>query len=239
MTAPTHAMVLAAGLGTRMRPLTLTRPKPLIAVAGRTMLDRALDRLRTAGVGRIVVNAHWLAPLLADHVAGQSDITLSPEAEVLETGGGVVNALPLLGEDPFYVVNSDIIWTDGAVPALERLARTWDDSRMDAVLLLVPTDRAMGYDGVGDFFLDPSGIPTRRGDRTGAPLLFSGVQILAPRLFAGLAPTRFSLNLVYDRALAAGRLAAIIHDGGWYHVGTPDALEPTEAALRAAGHGIA
>lgn len=226
---PTHAMVLAAGLGLRMRPLTLTCPKPLLAVAGRTMLDRALGHLEAAGVGHVVVNAHWLGDRIAGHLAGRPGTTVVHEEALLETGGGVANALPLLGGGPFYVVNSDIVWTDGPVPALARLAAAWEPERIDALLLLQPTATAVGYDGDGDFHLEPV---RRRGPGEAAPLLFAGVQILHPRLFAGAPSGKFSLNLLYDRALAAGRLAAIVHDGRWYHVGTPEALPAVEALLR-------
>ncbi|MBI2239973.1 MAG: nucleotidyltransferase family protein [Magnetospirillum gryphiswaldense] len=231
---PTHGMVLAAGLGLRMRPITETLPKPLIKVGGRTMLDRALDHLDKAGVAHKVVNTHWLGEKIADHLAGRTDITLSPEDVLLETGGGVARALPLLGVDPFYVVNSDIIWTDGgADTALSRLAQAWDDDHMDGLLLMQRTATALGYDGDGDFFLSADGIPTRRGARQVAPLLFSGVQILSPRLFADAPSGKFSLNVLYDQALEAGRLFGLVHDGGWYHVGTPQALPVVEQALLA------
>ncbi|CCG42012.1 nucleotidyltransferase family protein [Magnetospirillum molischianum] len=234
MTVPfSHAMVLAAGLGLRMRPITLTVPKPLVAVAGRTMLDRAIDALDAAGVTRIVVNCHWLGEKIRDHLAGRPDIALSPEDELLETGGGVTRALPLLGDAPFFVVNADILWTEGAVPALERLRAAWEDERMDALLLLHPTTTAVGHDGPGDFTLDSDGLPHRRGNAAVAPYLFTGVQILHPRLFEAAPEGRFSLNVLYDRALSHGRLAAIVHDGGWFHVGTPEALPSVEARLRA------
>jgi MurNAc alpha-1-phosphate uridylyltransferase len=227
-----HAMVLAAGLGLRMRPITLTTPKPMVAVVGRTMLDRALDHLAEAGVSDIVVNTHWLAERIRAHLAVRPGVTLSHEDELLETGGGVAQALPLLGAEAFYVVNSDIIWTNGGTPALRRLADVWDDGRMDALLLLQPTAGAVGYEGPGDFFLDPTGVPRRRSGREVAPTLFSGVQILHPRLFEGAPSGRFSLNVLYDRALEAGRLFAIVHDGRWFHVGTPEALPEVEARLR-------
>ncbi|HLO77940.1 MAG TPA: nucleotidyltransferase family protein [Magnetospirillum sp.] len=233
-TRPRHAMVLAAGLGLRMRPITEHTPKPLVEVAGRTMLDRALDHLAAAGVTELVVNTHWLAHRVAAHLSGRPGITLSHEDVLLETGGGVAHALPHLGDQPFYVVNSDIIWTDGAIPALKRLAAAWDDGRMDALLLLQRTATAMGYEGNGDFFLDAEGVPRRRRDREVAPLLFSGVQILSPRLFRDAPQGKFSLNVLYDRALEEGRLSAIVHDGRWYHVGTPDALPEVETALEAA-----
>lgn len=230
-THPSHAMVLAAGLGLRMRPITEHTPKPLIAVAGRTMLDRALDHLAAFGVPHVVVNTHWLAQCITAHLAGRPGITLSHEDSLLETGGGVTQALPSLGDAPFFVVNSDIIWTNGTIPALRRLAEFWDDDRMDALLLMQATATAMGYDGDGDFFLDPTGVPRRRQDREVAPLLFSGVQILSPRLFRDAPSGKFSLNVLYNRALDQGRLFGIVHDGHWYHVGTPDALPEVEAAL--------
>jgi len=233
LTAPRRAMVLAAGLGLRMRPITEHTPKPLIPVAGRTMLDRTLDHLRAQGVERMVVNAHWLGHKIHDHLRGQPDIVLSDEDELLETGGGVTKALPLLGEAPFFVCNSDIVWLNGPVPALTRLARAWDPARMDALLLLQRTATAVGYEGRGDFFLDPSGVPRRRAEGEVAPLLFAGVQILHPRLFEDCRVERFSLNRIYDRALAAGRLSAIVHDGAWYHVGDPAALAEVEARLSA------
>jgi len=226
------AMVLAAGLGLRMRPITLTTPKPLVAVAGRTMLDRALDHLAAFGIGRMVVNTHWLAERIGEHLAGRPGITLVHEEELLETGGGVAYALALLGAEPFFVVNSDIVWTDGAVPALSRLAAAWEPWRMDALLLLQPIGTAFGYEGKGDFFLEPGGLPSRRGARASAPFLFSGVQILHPRLFDGAPSGKFSLNVLYDRAAERGRLSAIVHDGRWYHVGTPEALPAVEALLR-------
>ena len=226
-----RAMVLAAGLGLRLRPITLSTPKPLVGVAGRAMLDRALDHLAIAGVQEMVVNTHWLADAIKEHLADRSDISLSHEAELLETGGGVAKALPLLGHEPFYVVNSDIIWTDGDVPALRRLAMAWRDADMDALLLLQPTKTAVGYEGKGDFFINAADVPRRRVDPEIAPLLFSGIQILHPRLFEGCPSGKFSLNVLYDRALAEGRLFGMVHDGGWFHVGTPDALPQVEALL--------
>jgi len=227
-----RAMVLAAGLGLRLRPITLATPKPLVAVAGRTMLDRALDHLVRAGVEDMVVNTHWLADRVKEHLADRSDIALSHEEELLETGGGVAKALPLLGHEPFYVVNSDIIWTDGGTPALTRLAQAWRDQDMDALLLLQPTGTAVGYQGKGDFFINAADIPRRRVDPEVAPLLFSGIQILHPRLFQGCPAGAFSLNRLYDRALAEHRLFGLVHDGGWFHVGTPEALPEVEARLR-------
>jgi MurNAc alpha-1-phosphate uridylyltransferase len=224
-------MVLAAGLGLRMRPLTEMHPKPLIPVAGRTMLDRVLDHLDEAQVTHRVVNTYWLAGMVHAHLAGRPDITFSDEQTLLETGGGVAKALPLLGEQPFYVCNADIIWQDGQTPALARLAHHWRSATMDALLLLQPTETAFGYEGPGDFFRAADGRLQRRGDSATAPYLFTGVQILTPTLFAGCPAGPFSLNALYDRAAAAGRLYGLVHDGGWYHIGTPGALREAEPLL--------
>lgn len=225
------AMVLAAGLGMRMRPLTLERPKPLVVLRGRTLLDRALNRLRAAGVTRTVVNTHYLAEMIEAHLSGHSDIVLSPEAERLETGGGVARALPHFGGEPFYVVNSDAVWRDEAVPALHRLAAAWDPARMDVLLLVQPVDRAMGYHGAGDYHLATDGTLRRRGADEAAVHLFAGVQILHPKIFQDIPDGPFSLNLLYDRAEAAGRLHGVEHDSDWFHVGTPEDLAATEAAF--------
>lgn len=224
-------MVLAAGLGTRMRPLTLTTPKPLISVAGKPMLDRTLDHLNAAGVRRIVVNAHWLAPKIEAHVAHRPNVTTVYEQDVLETGGGVANALPLLGDAPFYVLNSDFIWTDGPTPALTRLAQAWDDRTMDVLLMLYPTDQAVGYEGPGDFFVDDNTGLRRRGDAPRAPLIFAGLHMAHPRLFEGAPQGKFSLNVLWNKALAAGRLSTLVHDGKWYIVETPAALPLVESHL--------
>lgn len=229
---PKSAMILAAGLGLRMRPLTLSLPKPMIPVAGRTMLDRVFDHLDAAGVGRKVVNTHWLGGKIHRHLAGRRDVAFSDEEELLETGGGVLKALPLLGAGPFFVCNADIVWTDGPAAALDRLAEAWDDARMDALLLLQRTATAFGYEGVGDFFLDAEGKAARRRQNQVSPTLFSGVQILHPRLFSEAEPGKFSLNRLYDRAEADGRLFGVVHDGGWYHIGTPDALAEAERRIR-------
>jgi MurNAc alpha-1-phosphate uridylyltransferase len=225
-------MVLAAGRGTRLRPVTDHLPKPLVEIAGRTLLDRALDRLAGAGVERAVVNLHYRAEMIATRLAGRDRprIELSREESLLETGGGVKRALTLL-DDSFFVVNGDILWLDGFVGALNRLARAFEAKAVDAVLLLQRTTTAIGYDGVGDYFLDPLGAPRRRGEREVAPYIFAGIQILHRRLFAGTDDTVFSLKRLYDRAEDAGRLAAIVHDGEWFHVGTPDGLEATRARL--------
>lgn len=224
----TTAMVLAAGRGTRMRHLTEDRPKPLIAIAGRTLLDRVLDHLTAAGVSRIVVNTHYKGDMIASHLAGRADIMLSPEEELLETGGGVRNALPHLGKRPFFVVNSDALWLDGPTPALRRLAGAWNDETMDALLLFQRTAAVSGETGRGDYSLDGDGAATRREERAIAPFLFAGVQVLHPRLFEGSPGGPFSLNLLYDHAQNAGRLHGLAHDGEWYHVGTPEQRERAE-----------
>lgn len=226
---PTHAMVLAAGLGVRMRPLTLTCPKPLLTVAGVTLLDHALDRLAAAGVETAVVNYCYLGEMIAAHLGGRAAprIVLSPEPEPLETGGGIKRALHHLGDAPFVSVNADILWLDGAVPAVRRLAEAWDPARMDALLLLMPVERAHGYHGQGDFDLEMDGRLVRPPKGEPAPYVFSGVQIISPGLFADTPDGPFSTNLVWDRALPAGRLRGLVHDGEWFHVGTPEALQDT------------
>lgn len=229
---PTRAMVLAAGLGLRMRPLTLATPKPLLPVGGRTMLDRALDHLADAGVRQTVVNAHWLAGEIHRHLKARSDIEISEEEVLLETGGGVFKALPHLGDKAFFAINGDIVWTDGPRPALARLAAAWNGGGMDALLLLAPVDRAFGYEGPGDFHQDGEGRLRRRAADERCPLVFAGVQILHPRLFEGAPAGAFSLNLLYDRAAAAGRLYGVVHDGGWYHIGTPAALAEADGLLK-------
>ncbi len=229
MTMPTHAMVLAAGQGLRMRPLTERTPKPLIPVAGRCMLDRALDLLDDADVPYRVVNTHWLGDQVAAHLAHHTGTVISREDVLLETGGGVGYALPLLGEKAFFVCNADIIWIDGAQPALARLAQAWDDGRMDALLLMQPVDTAFGYDGAGDFHCLADGTLRRRAKDERAAHVFTGVQILHPRLFTGAPKGAFSLNVLYDRAQTQGRLRGIVHDGDWLHIGTPQALAEAEA----------
>ncbi len=222
-----HAMILAAGLGKRMRPLTENRPKPLVELAGRTLLDRALDHLAVAGIGRIVVNSHYLGDMIAAHLAGRAGIALSPETTLLETGGGVKAALPLLGRQPFLVINSDAIWSDGQIPALTRLSRAWDDAAMDALLLLHPTVACGAVHDGGDYHMETDGRLRRRSEGEIAPFVFTGIQILHPRLFRDTPDGAFSLNLLYDRAQDAERLFGLRHDGEWFHVGTPRELDAT------------
>ncbi len=236
----TRAMVLAAGLGVRMRPLTLTCPKPLLRVAGITLLDHALDRLAVAGVETAVVNYCYLGEMIAAHLGGRAAprIVLSPEPEPLETGGGIKRALRHLGDRPFVSVNADILWLDGAVPAVRRLAEAWDPVRMDALLLMMPVERAHGYHGRGDFAIDTNCRLLRPAEGESAPYVFSGVQIISPRLFADTPEGAFSTNLVWDRALPAGRLCGLVHDGEWFHVGTPEALQATNDWFESHGEGL-
>lgn len=234
---PSTAMVLAAGLGKRLRPITDTVPKPLVVVAGRTLLDRTLDALAAAGVESAVVNCHYLGSMIDTHLAGRATprIHLSNEAnQLLETGGGVKRALARLGKGPFLVVNADIAWEDAETPALNRLAAAWRDRTMDALLLLHKVATASGYDGAGDYDIE-GGLLRRRRDRPAAPLVFTGIQILHPRLFADAPEGPFSLTDLYDKAEAEGRLFGLIHDGAWYHIGTPAGLEEADSRLRPHG----
>lgn len=234
---PHAGMVLAAGLGLRMRPLTEHLPKPLVEVAGRPLIEYTLELLERQGIEQLVVNASYLAPKLEAYFKQRQGgaVSLSFEEERLETGGGVARALPLLGDAPFYVMNSDVILCDGTnVPALERLAEAWDGERMDALLLLMPKEKAIGYDGEGDFFLE-NGCVRRRGDAATAPYVFTGTQLLHPRLFTGCPQGAFSLNVLYDRSRdgkgALQRVGGIVHDGKWLHVGDPDGKRQAEEVL--------
>ncbi|MBE9552648.1 MAG: nucleotidyltransferase family protein [Proteobacteria bacterium] len=228
-----RAMVLAAGLGKRMRPLTDDRPKPLVELAGRSLLDRALDSLAAGGITSFVVNSHYKGEMIAARMAKRGDIALSREEILLETGGGVKAALPLLGDDAFFVVNSDAVWRDGAESTISRMAARWHDGGMDALLLLVPMGSVAGNmgDHPGDYHLEADGRARRRAQGETAPFLFGGIQILHPRLFEGAPDGPFSLNILYDRAQQAGRLHGLRHDGEWYHVGTPEELAAAEAAF--------
>ncbi len=233
---PKTAMVMAAGLGKRMRPLTALRPKPLITVAGKPLIDHVFDRLRDAGVERAVVNVHYLADALEAHVMHRVsglDVVVSDErAQLLETGGGLVKAREMLGEAPFLVVNSDNLWLDGPTDAIRLLASQWDDAAMDALLLLVPYARAHNHRGQGDFHIDAAGrITGRRRPGRVAPFVYTGVQILSPRVIADWPEGPFSTNLFWDRAIAAGRAYGVVHQGLWFDVGTPGAIARTEAIL--------
>lgn len=231
----TTAMVMAAGLGKRMRPLTATRPKPLVEVAGKALLDHTFDRLRAAGIGKAVVNVHYLADALEAHLAKRMrdiEVAVSDErAMLLETGGGLVKAQHLLGDDPFLVVNSDNLWIDGPSDAIRLLAARWDDAAMDCLLLLVPLARANCHSGRGDFHMDAHGRLTRRRRGRIAPFVFTGVQLIAKRLLADPPEGAFSTNVFWDRAIAAGRAFGLVHQGLWFDVGTPGAIKQTEALI--------
>ncbi|HTH96104.1 MAG TPA: nucleotidyltransferase family protein [Stellaceae bacterium] len=234
MIRPRSGMVLAAGRGERLRPLTDNLPKPLVQIDERTMLDHAIDRLVAVGIERVVVNVHYLADQIIEHLKPRHDveIVISREDKVLETGGGVTNALTLLGDEPFFVLNGDSFILNGKASALDRLAEAYDPDNVDAVLLLQRTASAVGYDGErGDFLLDQMGRPTRRTATDVAPYVFAGVQLLSPKLFRDVPAGPFSLNVIYDRAAESQRLLALVHDGEWYHVGTPDGLETVRAQL--------
>lgn len=229
-------MVLAAGLGTRMRPLTDRTPKPLVAVAGRALIDHVLDRLADAGVERAVVNVHYLADALERHLAARKkpEITISDERGLLlGTGGAVVKALPELGDAPFFHINSDTIWIDGVKPNLARLAEAFDPAGMDAALLLAPTAGSIGYAGRGDFAFAADGRLRRRTVREVAPFVFAGAAILAPALFKDAPKGEFSLTNLFDRTAEQGRLFGLRLEGLWMHVGTPDAIALAENAIRA------
>lgn len=232
---PQTAMVMAAGLGKRMRPLTATRPKPLIQVAGKTLLDHTLDHLRTAGVKRAVVNVHYLADTLEGHLRAVDgiDITISDErAQLLETGGGLMKAKPLLGDAPIFVVNSDNYWLDGPIDALSLLAARWNAAEMDVLLLLVPLARAHCHRGQGDFHIAADGrITSRRRSGRLAPFVFIGVQILNPAILVDAPEGPFSTMLFWERAIAAGRAYGVVHQGLWVDVGTPAAVARAEALL--------
>jgi MurNAc alpha-1-phosphate uridylyltransferase len=223
------AMVMAAGLGTRMRPLTDTPPKALLRVAGKPLVDHALEHLAAAGLSPVVVNAHHHAEQLKAHLAGRDARVSDESASLLDTGGGVRAALPMLGSAPFVVLNSDTIFL-GPSP-LEPLLACWNPPRMDALLLLVPRAAARAYTRPGDFFLDEKGRPARRGQASEAPFVYAGAQIIKPEAFADTPTGTFSTNLVWDRLIEAGRLFAVVHEGGWVDVGTPAGLAAANDAL--------
>jgi MurNAc alpha-1-phosphate uridylyltransferase len=232
--APKRAMVLAAGLGTRMRAFNGQIPKPLVPVGGKPLIDYVLDRLAEQGVERAVVNVHHLADQIEHHVAGRNKpgIVIADErSELLGTGGGVVNALPLLGDAPFFHVNSDTIWIDGVKPNLRRLADAFDPERMDALLLVAPTATSIGYGGRGDFSMAPDGRLTRRGEREVVPFVYAGAAILTPAFLAGAPAGPSSMTPMFDRAVEAGRLYGLRLEGVWMHVGTPEAIKAAEEAI--------
>lgn len=227
------AMVLAAGLGKRMRPLTAHQPKPMVRVSGKPLIDHALDRLSEAGVARAVVNVHYLADALEAHVLARTapQVTVSDERpQLLETGGGMLKALPFL-PDPFFCLNADNIWLDGPVNAFAELSKRWQPAEMDALLLVVSHARAANFSGAGDFHMDPEGRLARRTEGRIAPFIFTGIQLVAHRLLRDAPTGPFSTNLLWSRAIEEGRLFGIAFGGQWFEVGTPAAIRPTEEAL--------
>ena len=233
---PKSAIVLAAGLGTRMRPHNGHIPKPLVQIGGKSLIDYCLDRLADAGVERAVVNVHHLADAIEQHLAARRrpQIVISDERSMLlGTGGGIKKALPLLGDGPFFLVNSDTVWLDGVKPNVARLAEAFNRQAMDALLLLAPTTNSIGYSGRGDFAMQADGRVLRRGEGEVVPFVYAGAAILKPSLFAGAADGAFPLTTLFDRAGAAGRLFGLRLEGIWMHVGTPEAVAAAEAALAA------
>lgn len=227
-------MVMAAGMGTRMRPLTEARPKPLIEVGGKALIDHVLDRLAGAGVTRAAVNVHHMAEAIRKHLSKRKkpEIVISDESDaILDTGGGIAKALPHFEGHPFFTHNSDSLWVEGMGNALERMKQRWQPGEMDALMLLAPTVHAVGYDGRGDFYMNPDGRLARVTEQRVAPFVWTGVQIVHPRLFDNAPKGKFSINLLWDRAIEAGRLYGIRLDGVWIHVGTPDAVAEAEAFL--------
>jgi N-acetyl-alpha-D-muramate 1-phosphate uridylyltransferase len=231
----TAAMIMGAGLGLRMRPLTNDRPKPLVTVGGKTLIDHSIDRLVAAGIKLVVVNVHYKAEMLQSHLAKRHDVEIvfSDETDqLLDTGGGVVKAMPYFGNTSFFVINSDSIWVENT-PALPAMLARWDEARMDGLLLLADMPTAIGYDAQGDFILRPDGQVVRARGNTGPAYAYPGVQIVHPRLFAGAPQGAFSTNIMWDRAIATGKLFGSVLDGTWIHVGTPQARDEAEAALAA------
>lgn len=233
---PHTAMIMAAGLGKRMRPLTASRPKPLIEVGGKALLDHVLEKLHAAGVRRIVVNVHYLADAVEAHLASRAhglEVVISNERNLLmETGGGLVQAAPLIDCDPFLSLNSDNLWVDGPADTLKLLASHWDDAKMDALLLLVPLARALNHKGMGDFHMTRSGRLRRRERSHVAPFVFTGIQILSKRILRDAPDGPFSTNFFWDRAIEEGRCFGAVHQGLWFDVGTPKSIQLTEAALQ-------
>ena len=233
---PNRAIVLAAGLGTRMRPYNGHIPKPLVEVGGKSLIDYSLDRLADAGVESVVVNVHHLADILVRHLAPRQRplIVISDErGELLGTGGGIAKALPELGGAPFFLVNSDTVWLDGVKPNFKRMADAFDPKTMDVLLLLAPTTNSIGYTGRGDFAMLPDGRLRRRRESEVVPFVYSGAAILSPALFADAPKGPFSLTVLFDRATERGRLYGLRLEGVWMHVGTPEAVAAAEAALAA------
>ncbi|HEX3400027.1 MAG TPA: nucleotidyltransferase family protein [Acetobacteraceae bacterium] len=238
---PTTAMLLAAGFGTRMRPLTDRTAKPLLPLGGRPLIDHALNRLAASGAHTVVVNAHWHADRVAAHLESRRDqpprTILRRETALLETGGGVKAALDQLGPAPFFVVNGDAFWVDGPIPALDRLAAAFDPNAVDGVLLVHRTFQVQAEVGMGDFAVDAWGALRRRREREVVPYIYAGLQLISPVLLAGTPDGAFSMNRAWDTAMASGRLRAVVHDGLWFHLSTPADLAEAESLLQAQATG--
>lgn len=232
--SPARAMIMAAGLGTRMRPLTNDRPKPLVEVAGKALIDHAIDRLVAAGVRMIVVNAHYKSDMLKAHLARRKDVEIrisEENDELLGTGGGILKALPNFENEPFFVLNSDSVWVEGMGHALDRMKERWDPDAMDALLLMASMVTAIGFEGTGDFQMDAEGRLSRAQEKRLSPFAYPGVQIVHPRIFAPATGGSFSMNALWDIAIEKGRLYGIRLDGVWMHVGTPEAVREAEHFL--------
>ncbi|MFQ5625235.1 MAG: nucleotidyltransferase family protein [Methyloligellaceae bacterium] len=237
MSAPRTAMVLAAGLGVRMRPLSDAHPKPLVPLDGKPLIDHVLDRLAAAGVEKAVVNVHHMADQIEAHLTSRTSpaVEISDERDLLlDTGGGVARALAKLGDGPFFIHNSDSVWIEGARPCLEQLAGAWNPDVMNTLLLLAPVTSALGYDGRGDFDLGPDGKLSRPDMGEDAAFVFTGVSLTHRRLFENAPEGKFSLNILWDKAINEGRAHGLRHDGVWMHVGTPDAVRQAEECMRRA-----
>ena len=233
---PNRAIVLAAGLGTRMRPYNGHIPKPLVEIGGKSLIDYSLDRLADAGVESVVVNVHHLADILERHLAPRQrpHVVISDErGELLGTGGGIAKALPKLGDAPFFLVNSDTVWLDGVRPNFTRMAEAFDPQKMDVLLLLAATTSSIGYSGRGDFAMLPDGRLRRRRENEVVPFVYAGAAVLSPALFADAPKGAFSLTVLFDRAAENNRLFGLRLEGVWMHVGTPEAVAAAEAALAA------
>ena len=235
------AMIMAAGKGTRMMPLTADRPKPLVEVGGVVLLDHVLDHLRDAGVGKIVVNAHYRADQIEAHLAAHAtdfDVSISDERDLLrDTGGGLVQALPMISDDPFICVNADNWWTNDGENAISRLIAHWDAARMDVLMLLVPLATAYNSQGIGDFNMDADGRLSRRVGDAPAPYVWTGIQLLSKKLIIHPPSDVFSTNVFWDRAIAEGRCMGLVHEGMWFDVGYPAAITATEERLGLHGVG--